>query len=131
MYMEAYGNVGSVAEGIIKKAAGTYFGKKIAKETINESKNPFEGEPQMNENATSESGVSPSEGVGSKANPDTKMEMEAVSRQKAMESLNSKIENLQGRNIYLQELADSRQAQIDKMNKDIGDVNIMLKGMVK
>ena len=127
MYMEAYGNVGSIADNIIKKVATAYVGNKVADEKIEKTKGP-----QWSENAISKDGVSPkSGGVGSMADPNTKMEMDKVSSQKARESLMSKIESLQGRNIYLQELADNRQKQIDTMNKDIGDINKALKGMIK
>lgn len=128
MYMEAYGNVGSVADSIIKKSIEGGFGRKMAKEDVKEATTK---DPQWNENAVSVDGVSPSGGVGSKADPNTKREMDAVSQLKAQESLRSQLEAVQGRNIYLQELADNRQKQIDTMNKDIGEINNALKGMVK
>lgn len=101
MYMEAYGGATSVAEGIIKKVAHTVIANKIADEKIAKSK---ENETQWNEQAVSEGGISPeSGGVGSKADPNVVRDMEKISSQKAMESLNSKIENLQARNIYLED----------------------------
>lgn len=105
MYMEAYGNVGSVADNIIKSVAHTAIGYKMAKEVARETK---EDEPtkeaQWSEQANSDVGVSSQKGggVGSMADPNTVRDMNAVSRQKAMESLNQKIEDLQARNIYLE-----------------------------
>ena len=128
MYMEAYGNVGSVADSIIKKSIEAGFTRKMAKEDIKEATGK---ETQWNENAISNDGVSPSGGVGSKADPDTKKEMDAVSQMKAQESLRSQLEAIQGRNIYLQELANNRQKQIEAMHKDIGEINNALKGMIK
>ena len=139
MYMEAYGNVGSVADSIIKKSIEAGFGRKMAKEDLKEAAKetkPAEAKPknqdvQWSENAISNDGVSPSGGVGSKADPNTKKEMDAVSQIKAQESLRSQLEAIQGRNIYLQELANNRQKQIEAMNKDIGEINNALKGMIK
>ena len=100
MYMEAYGGATSVAEGIIKKAIGSLTAKTELQKSQEKS---FEGEPQMTQNAVSEGGVSPkSGGVGSMADPNVVRDMEKVSQQKAIESLNSKIEALQSRNIYLE-----------------------------
>ena len=136
MYMEAYGNVGSVADSIIKKSIEAGFTRKMAKEDLKDAAKetkPAEAKPknqdvQWSENAISNDGVSPkSEGVGSQANPNT----DEISQAKAQESLRSQIKAVQERNNYLQELADSRKRQIDAMNKDIGDINNVLKGMIK
>lgn len=121
MYMEAYGNVGSVADNIIKSAAHTLIANKIADEKIEKAnqekamkqaqKKSFEGEPQIDVNNTnSDVGVSSqnSGGVGSMADPTIVRDMNAVSRQKAMESLNQKIEDLQARNIYLEDRLGKR-----------------------
>ena len=134
MYMEAYGNVGSVADSIIKKSIEAGFTRKMAKEDLKEAAKETKQknqDVQWSENAISNDGVSPSGGVGSKADPDTKKEMDAVSQMKAQESLRSQLEAIQGRNIYLQELANNRQKQIEAMNKDIGEINNALKGMIK
>ena len=134
MYMEAYGNVGSVADSIIKKSIEAGFGRKMAKEDLKEAAKETKQknqDVQWNESAISNDGVSPSGGVGSKADPDTKKELDAVSQMKAQESLRSQLEAIQGRNIYLQELANNRQKQIEAMHKDIGEINNALKGMIK
>lgn len=112
MYMESYGGATSVAEGIIKKAVTTKVGLDEAKAKLEKKEqeklaksNSFEGEPQMKPNeAVSEGGISPiTSGVGEKVNPAIVRDMERYSQQKAIESLNSKIENLQARNIYLED----------------------------
>lgn len=117
MYMEAYGGATSVAEGIIKKAVTTKVGIDEAEAKLAKKKS-FEGEPQMTFDKTdSEAGISPNNdgGVGSKADPNIVKEMqdyEKMTQMKAMESLNSKIENLQARNIYLEGL----QANLENRN---------------
>ena len=120
MYMEAYGGATSVAENIIKKVAHTAIANKIADEKLDKA-------------AISKDGVSPenSEGVGSQANPNIVRDMERISSQKAMESLNSKIENLKARNWYLEDLANNKQKEIDSMNQQIGEINTMVKGLIK
>lgn len=105
MYMEAYGNVGSVADKIINTAIHSVIGMKMAKEVAGKE-NSFEGEPQVDvNNANSDVGVSSqnSGGVGAMADPNIVRDMNAVSRQKAMDSLHQKIEDLQARNIYLED----------------------------
>ena len=104
MYMEAYGGATSVAEGIIKKALGSLAAKKELEES--QKKKSIEGETQWSEQAVSEDGISPQSnegGIGSKADPNVVKDMEKISSQKAIESLNAKIENLQSRNLYLED----------------------------
>ena len=120
MYMEAYGSIGNWADSIIKKSITAGFSRKMAKEDL---KDATKNQPQWNEKAISDDGVSPnSGGVGSKANPETKMKMDVVSRQKAMESLQSKIENLEGQRIYREELLAQKEndlKDLQEKNKDL------------
>ena len=121
MYMEAYGSVGNWADSIIKKSISAGFTRKMAKEDL---KDATSKDVEWNENAISDDGVSPSGGVGSTANPETKIKMDAISRQKAMESLKSKIENLEGLRIYQEGLISQRDKDIQGLqekNKDLED----------
>lgn len=105
MYMEAYGNVGSVADNIIKNVAHTVIGYKMAKDVARETREPQQEVQMSPEQANSDVGVSSQNngGVGSMADPNIARDMNALSRQKAMDSLNQKIEDLQARNIYLED----------------------------
>lgn len=116
MYMEAYGNVGSVADSIIKQSAHTLIGMKMAKEVAKETKAPEQGVQWSEESANSDVGVpSRGGGVGSMADPNTVRDMNAVSRQKAMESLQQKIDDLEGRRLYLEETL----GKVEERNKDL------------
>ena len=125
MYMEAYGGATSIAEGIIKKALGSLAAKKEL-----EKAKSFEGEPQIDsKKAVSEGGISPqsSGGVGSKADPNIVREMknfEAQSRLKAMESLNSKLESLEGQRIYQQSLIEQKQKENEELQDKLGRMKL-------
>ena len=103
MFMEAYGSVGNWADSIIKQAASTIIGEKVAKETLSNGQ-----------------GVSPSTSVNNevaspKASDQVVNKMNEVSQQKAMDSLRSKIESLEGQRIHLEELVGQR-------DKELGDL---------
>ena len=110
MYMEAYGNVGSVADNIIKSVAHTVIGYKMAKDVAKETREPQQEVQMSSEQANSDVGVSSQNngGVGSMADPNIVRDMNTVSRQKAEESLRQKIEDLQARNIYLEDQLGKR-----------------------
>ena len=128
MYMEAYGGATSVAEGIIKKAIGSMTAKK---ELEKSQKKSFEGEPQWNEQAVSEGGISPEsneKGHGYiKADPNVVRDMNAyedLMRKKAEESMSSKIESLQGQKIYLQNILDAREQENKGLQDKLGRLQL-------
>ena len=103
MFMEAYGSVGNWADSIIKQAASSIIGEKVAKEALSNGQ-----------------GVSPSpsinnEAASPKASDQVVNKMNEVSQQKAMDSLRSKIESLEGQRIHLEEL-------VGKRDKELGDL---------
>lgn len=101
MYMEAYGNVGSVADSIIKKATN-----KMEKDISAQKKPNTSNVTPNNNNTISEDGVSPMEvGVGNLANT------EAIYKTKAQENLTSQIKNLQERKEYLSEMVSLNEAK--------------------
>lgn len=110
MYMEAYGNVGSVADNIIKSVAHTVIGYKMAKNVAQETREPQPEVQWSEKQANSDVGVSSQNSgwVGSMADPNIVRDMNAVSRQKAEESLRQKIEDLQSRNLYLEDKLGKR-----------------------
>ena len=128
MYMEAYGGATSVAEGIIKKAIGSMTAKK---ELEKSQKKSFEGEPQWNEQAVSEGGISPESNEGGngyiKADPNVVRDMNAyedLMRKKAEESMSSKIESLQGQKIYLQNILDAREQENKGLQDKLGRLQL-------
>ena len=128
MYMEAYGGATSVAEGIIKKALGSLTAKKELEES--QKKKSIEGETQWSEQAVSEGGISPKNnegGIGSKANPNVVKEMNAYEdkmRQKATESMTSKIESLQGQKIYMQNIMDMQSQENKTLQDKLGRMQL-------
>lgn len=125
MYMEAYGGATSIAEGIIKKALSAKVTKDETKKAL--KNNSFEGEPQWNEQtANSEVGVSPVNnegGIGSKANPQVVAEMndyESAMKSKAEKSMTSQIEELQARQIYLNNLVGQKEEENQVLNDKLG-----------
>lgn len=128
MYMEAYGGATSVAEGIIKKALGSLTAKKELEES--QKKKSIEGETQWSEQAVSEGGISPKSnegGIGSKADPNVVKEMNAYEdkmRQKATESMTSKIESLQGQKIYMQNIMDMQSQENKELQDKLGRMQL-------
>lgn len=116
MYMEAYGNVGSVADNIIKSVAHTVIGYKMAKSVAQETREPQQEVQMSPEQTNSDVGVSSqnSGGVGSMADPNIVRDMNAVSRQKAVDSLHQKIEDLEARRIYLEDENKMLHSQLGK-----------------
>lgn len=115
--MEAYGGVASIAENILKKAASIKVAKDEAKNIANET--------QWNEQALSDKGSSSNTGAAGSFGPvDTKYAMLERSKQKAMESLNAKIESIKGQNLYLSDLVKNQNEQIEGLssqNKTLED----------
>lgn len=125
MYMDAYGSIGNWADSIIKRSITAGFSRKMAKEDL---KDATKNQPQWNEKAISDDGVSPMDskgGIGSKVNPQVVQEMNSYEnqvRKKAMESLQSKIESLEGQRIYREELLAQREndlKDLQEQNKDL------------
>lgn len=103
MFMEAYGSIGNWADSIIKQAASTIIGEKVAKEALSNG-----------QGATS-SLIANNEATSPKASDQVVNKMNEVSQQKAMDSLRSKIESLEGQRIHLEEL-------VGKRDKELGDL---------
>jgi hypothetical protein len=123
MYMEAYGGATSIAESIIKRAVGAL----TAKDEINKAKTNTEA--QAEQPTISEDGISPksSGGVGSKADPNIVKSMndfEAASKIKAMESLNQKIESLEGLRIYQQGLIEQKESENKVLQDKLGRLQL-------
>lgn len=112
MYMEAYGSVGNWADSIIKNTASAIITEKVAKEALSNGQGVV-GSPQWTE-----------EGVGAKADPSTVQAMNEVSRQKAMNSLNEKIESLESRRIYLEDMLSKKEEENKKMSEKLGRLQL-------
>ena len=104
MFMEAYGSVGNWADSVIKQAASAIIGKKVAKQTLSNGQGVSPSSPSINNEAASP-----------KASDQVVNKMNEVSQQKAMDSLRSKIESLEGQRIHLEEL-------VGKRDKELGDL---------
>ena len=100
MYMEAYGNVGSIADSIIKKS-------------LTALTTQDEAEKMMNEKALSKQGVSPNEEGGSEQ-ATVQPQTDDLASQKAMNSLNKKINDLKARNQYLKTLSNTYRKEFIK-----------------
>ena len=132
MYMEAYGGATSVAEGIIKKAIGSMTAKKELEKSQQKS---FEGEPQWTpQTAVSEDGISPESNEKGQdfiqADPQVVREMNAyedLMKQKANESMISKIESLQGQKIYMQNIIDSQNQENKSLQDKLGRLQLRRK----
>lgn len=104
MFMEAYGSVGNWADSVIKQAASAIIGEKVAKQTLSNGQGVSPSSPSINNEAASP-----------KASDQVVNKMNEVSQQKAMDSLRSKIESLEGQRIHLEEL-------VGKRDKELGDL---------
>lgn len=112
MFMEAYGSAGNWADSIIKQAASSIIGEKVAKEALSNGQG-VDGSPQMNAG-----------GIGAQADPSVVQQMDAVSNQKAMNSLNAKIESLESRRIYLEDMLSKREEENKKMSEKLGRLQL-------
>jgi peptidoglycan hydrolase CwlO-like protein len=106
MYMEAYGSVGNWADSIIKQAASSIIGEKVAKETLSKQG----------------SSLSKSEGGSPKATPNTEtiqpqandINEELMASQKARKSLEKRIANFKAKVQYQNSLIKLQQKQLQK-----------------
>ena len=110
MYMESYGSVGSWADSIIKQAASSIIGEKVAKEAL------------------SKQGSSLSEGEGSSVQAAPQAETptpqandineELMASKKAISALNKRVANWQAKAQYQKSLASLYQKELWKSKKN-------------
>lgn len=106
MYMEAYGSVGNWADSIIKKAASSIIGEKVAKEALSKQGSSLSGgeggSPKATPNAETQT---------PKAND---INEELMASQKARKSLERKVANFKAKVQYQKSLIKLQQKQLQK-----------------